>query len=895
ANMAAVYDHLGKTERAHELYDEALKLNDKIGNLTLKATILNNLGLMKLKEAETDQSKFDEALSLLEQAIKIDDLLGNLAFKAQRLMNIGAVYRKLGDFDTAIKYYNQALKIDEFRGDIPNKGYTLNNLGLLYSEIANDHETAKKYHEEALEIAMKYEQKQNIMIRSHNVGVDYYNLGDLEKALSFYNKAINLAEELELEHDKANYLGYKGNLFIKKEKYSEAIPIIEESLSISKKHGDKSLIGGQLYNLGLANYRLGNFSEACDLFGEYIEFIKSNKQSPDEIMRGLVDLGNSFYKASRLEECINAYSESLSISKQLNDIEYQKMVLDNITHVLKQLKQYSRAISFYIELLDIAGRGNDDQGIAKTMNQISIMIENEIKQNPDYSNSNLLKDNSILHELIVDNAIDQIPPLHDSSELQDLALKGYVVAARFAEKAKDYPLLANIYNNIGMSYFEAQQYDEAESFFHKKMDAYAKADMTNDEINVFNELIIINKNRGDEKEVISLYKKAIQRSEKAQDLEWLRKFNSELGYFFQSLKDYQNSNIYFEAKLENCKKLNDAGGINSSLQMLGTNYFNAGQRENAIAYFERAVKHARQMGDANLILKNTNNLAYIHRTMDHRDEAISLYEKVVEFGLENAKIEDALSALQSIAMIYFNAGNLAKAIEYLKKEIEPIRQLEDNKRLAQLYLDIGNTYNRGVDSKSAIKYFSLRANVLGEMKDVESIEALAMTHNTIGMVYYNLEDYKNALDSYSDGLRIMNESMSNIDASSSREVAGEVRDLSRELLSAKASLLQNCGTALRQLREFDEAMKNFNASVEINMELKNLSEVAWTHGSISRLFEMKEDMQQAIHFRKKALKIYEDLKDLNMQKSSLNSLFELYEKIGDKELMQEVKRKLDSM
>ncbi|MHA1695489.1 MAG: tetratricopeptide repeat protein, partial [Candidatus Helarchaeota archaeon] len=101
-------------------------------------------------------------------------------------------------------------------------------------------------------------------------------------------------------------------------------------------------------------------------------------------------------------------------------------------------------------------------------------------------------------------------------------------------------------------------------------------------------------------------------------------------------------------------------------------------------------------------------------------------------------------------------------------------------------------------------------------------------------------------------------------------------DVCKICIDNAAVLFQNKGTALRQLRKYNQALSSFEASIELNSILNKKSDVAWTHGSMAVLYKMWGRLDDAIEQRKESLKIYEEINDIEMQRSTIRTILELY-------------------
>ena len=101
-----------------------------------------------------DKGELDEALKRYENALQIDEQLGDLSGKAIRLNNIASIHYAQRDYLEALTYFQESLSILERLKEAPNIALCFWWIGAIYGKL-NDTAKALKNFESALEI---YEQ-----------------------------------------------------------------------------------------------------------------------------------------------------------------------------------------------------------------------------------------------------------------------------------------------------------------------------------------------------------------------------------------------------------------------------------------------------------------------------------------------------------------------------------------------------------------------------------------------------------------------------------------------------------------------------------------------------------------------------------------------------------------
>ncbi len=174
---------------AREALNLASEINDKRG----MGAAYNNLGIIY-----RNQGALDKALEYYMTSLNIYESLDHKLGIASTKNNISTIYSIKKDYPESMKYleesYNLFLQLDD-----PLKiAGSLNNLGILNTEIQlND--KAMKYFLEASERS----EKAGIHFADpyNNVGNIFFNAGNYQRAVEFYERALNI------EREKGNRLG----------------------------------------------------------------------------------------------------------------------------------------------------------------------------------------------------------------------------------------------------------------------------------------------------------------------------------------------------------------------------------------------------------------------------------------------------------------------------------------------------------------------------------------------------------------------------------------------------------------------------------------------------------------------------------------------------------------
>jgi tetratricopeptide (TPR) repeat protein len=131
------------------------------------------------------------------------------------------------------------------------------------------------------------------------------------------------------------------------------------------------------------------------------------------------------------------------------------------------------------------------------------------------------------------------------------------------------------------------------------------------------------------------------------------------------------------------------------------------------------------------------------QAMSWLEKALEVYEEVL--GSDSSK---TATAYGSLATAYSYVGDFAKALEYTRKTLESYEALygKDDSRTAMVYQNIGGIYNGLGDYSAALEWLNRALASQQKAFMSEDHRDIAITHNTMSVVYYNLKQYKKALE-----------------------------------------------------------------------------------------------------------------------------------------------------
>ncbi|WP_116034528.1 tetratricopeptide repeat-containing sensor histidine kinase [Rhodohalobacter sp. SW132] len=185
------YIDFGDHELAHQNYLLALAIEEKLGNDSEIANILNNLSRIYV-----EQGNFDEAVKYLEASIERWNAVGENRRVLSTTNNLGVIYRREGNYDRALDYFWETVNrtIEQPEPDSLLYIVATLNIGNTYRN-KGDLQRAKIHLFAARDFIVRNEYKSHQIFTDLVLGELYKDLGEYDYALAYASTAFELARE----------------------------------------------------------------------------------------------------------------------------------------------------------------------------------------------------------------------------------------------------------------------------------------------------------------------------------------------------------------------------------------------------------------------------------------------------------------------------------------------------------------------------------------------------------------------------------------------------------------------------------------------------------------------------------------------------------------------------
>lgn len=151
-----------------------------------------------------ESGNFPKALESYLYAANSNNKLNNSLVVSKSLNNIGYIYYRQDLLDDAIIYFQEALSYyDNVKTIDQRKLKILTNIGRSFEE-SNSLDSAAIYYNKVLDQSLETDNEKYQSYSLQNLGIVYFNKGEYDKAIDYFQKALALKATEEVEAIKIN-------------------------------------------------------------------------------------------------------------------------------------------------------------------------------------------------------------------------------------------------------------------------------------------------------------------------------------------------------------------------------------------------------------------------------------------------------------------------------------------------------------------------------------------------------------------------------------------------------------------------------------------------------------------------------------------------------------------
>lgn len=316
----------------------------------------------------------------------------------------------------------------------------------LFYQLCNTYyiinlDTVKLFAEEGLQLAEKYNQHQYSALFYKVIGNVYNYLGDYNLSRNYYDTALFIAKENNLDNQTGTLYSNIGTLFEAEGNLTEALAYYKRAYTTDSLIANKVGINNATHNIGSIHLKLGHYPEAI----RYMKMALELSREQDDYIGtygALNNLGLAYYHITDYKTAVDYFIQCLELADKMGDAYYQSFVLVNLGTLYNDWENHSLAIEYFEKAL----------------------VTSKQSENPS---------NYVF-------ALTNIGSLWDAKQEYDSALYYLNAALEKAQEIDDEYTQASIYSGLGTTYQSLKNYDKSKAYFLKSLELRKRFDINYD-------------------------------------------------------------------------------------------------------------------------------------------------------------------------------------------------------------------------------------------------------------------------------------------------------------------------------------------------------------------------------------------------------------------------------
>ncbi|OQX72581.1 MAG: hypothetical protein B6D64_14955 [Bacteroidetes bacterium 4484_276] len=171
-----------------------------------------------------------------------------------------------------------------------------------------------------------------ISVDLNNIGKVYYSWKEYDRAIEYYNEALEnaiIADNISMQAIRLSNIGQA-----------------YDALEIDNKQGNRGKVGIRLSNIGLVFIKQGKYKEALGNFNEALRIFEELGQLSSQVIT-LNHLGNLMLVQGKFDQALEYFVRSMEISKPKGMKAQELRSLQSISDVYQSMGNFQESINYY--------------------------------------------------------------------------------------------------------------------------------------------------------------------------------------------------------------------------------------------------------------------------------------------------------------------------------------------------------------------------------------------------------------------------------------------------------------------------------------------------------------------------------------------------------------------
>ena len=312
--LGLVFYNRMEYSKSLDLYNQALKEAEIIGDLTLQAESNFNIA-----EVYLEQSQFSRAMEFYSLSLSGYEKVNDIGSQFWCYTGMGIVQKQCGNYREAIQFYTKALEKASSAGLAYEKATCYNNLGNVHRKLG-DFAKAMESYQKAIEVFRKMNDENSVSDCLNNIGNLYLDNGDPFRALEYYRQSLAINEKAKDEYRLIIRYKNLAGAYTELKDYENARLYLEDALKLAEKSGDKSFLASCNMLFGKLHEAKKDYIIASAFFRKSVGLYAEIGAKPEQ-SEALVELANALLNQTSVKEAIQLAGEALKIAEATGSLK----------------------------------------------------------------------------------------------------------------------------------------------------------------------------------------------------------------------------------------------------------------------------------------------------------------------------------------------------------------------------------------------------------------------------------------------------------------------------------------------------------------------------------------------------------------------------------------------
>lgn len=337
----------------------------------------------------------------------------------------------------------------------------MHQLGLI-SEGRGNYGQAVSWYQKALSVSEELGNLPGMAVSYHQLGSVAEKRGDYDQAVSWYQKSLHIEENFRNRAGMAVSYHQLGNVVFLRGNYDQAVSWYKRSLHISEELGNRAGMASSYHQLGMVAQERGDYDQAVSWYQKSLH-IEEELGNSDGMANSYHQVGNVMYLRGDYDQAVPMYQKSLRITEELGDRAGMARSYHQLGMVAQKRGDYAQALEWYHKSLGIKEELGDRVGIAASYHQLGRIAElsGDHEHALSWYQKSLLIEEELGHRAGIAGSYHQLGRMAEERGDHAQALSWYQKSLQISEDLGDRASMAATTSQIGVMLTATGSLEEA--------------------------------------------------------------------------------------------------------------------------------------------------------------------------------------------------------------------------------------------------------------------------------------------------------------------------------------------------------------------------------------------------------------------------------------------------